>query len=375
VAGLCGALLRSRTEAEDAVQQTFLSAHRALLNGSRPEQPAAWLATIARNECWSRIRMRMREPLPAEAIEAVSPEPDPLAEAIRKADLAALWLAIEALPRAQRDALLLREFGGLSYEELAAALAVSGPAVESLLFRARRRLRAHLRATLASVAGASWLDALARAFAGSSAPVAAKVAALGIGAAAVTGGAVVVPDVLDRTRAPLQPARRAPADAAHAHPAPVSAGSSAVTRLRPVGREPVSLSAERARSDSRTGGRLAGGRGGSFAEDRGSREGARSTGSDSGSSAGDGGSRDGSSSDGVSGDGATRDGTSSRDGGGDGGSSGPLAAVTPATAPASADPALTVPLSSTDGHGDGSGGDGGGGGSGDGGGDGDGGLP
>jgi len=95
VSGLCGALLRSRTDAEDAAQQTFLSAHRALLNGSRPEQPAAWLATIARNECWSRIRTRMREPLPAEAVEAASAEPDPLAEAIRNADLAALWLAIE----------------------------------------------------------------------------------------------------------------------------------------------------------------------------------------------------------------------------------------------------------------------------------------
>jgi RNA polymerase sigma-70 factor (ECF subfamily) len=197
VSGLCRALLRDPTEAEDAVQQTFLSAHRALRNGSQPEEPAAWLATIARNECWTRIRTRMREPLPAEQIEAVAARDDPVAEAIRRADLAALWSAIEVLPRPQRDALLLREFGGLSYEELGAALGVSGSAVESLLFRARRRLRTQLRAVYASLSGAAWLDTLARLLAGGGAPAAAKVAALGVGAAAVGSSAVVVPHVLE----------------------------------------------------------------------------------------------------------------------------------------------------------------------------------
>src|SRR3954469_4912757 len=131
VLGLCRGLLRDPVEAEDAAQQTFLSAHRALLNGAEPREPAAWLATIARNECWARIRTRMREPLPTEELDAVSTAHDPLEEAIRRADLALLWSAVAALPLPQRNALLLREFGGLSYEELAAALDVSGSAVES----------------------------------------------------------------------------------------------------------------------------------------------------------------------------------------------------------------------------------------------------
>ncbi len=203
VRGLCRALLRDHAEAEDAAQQTFLSAHRAILNGTDPREPAAWLATIARNECWGRIRSRMREPLPSETVEtAAAHDGDPLAEAIRRADLAALWRAIESLPRQQRDALLLREFGGLSYGELAAALAVSTPAVESLLFRARARLRA----AYASVTGAAWLDSLVRLLAGGGAPVAAKVAVIGVGAAAVTGGAVVGPQLVHhapkRTQAP-----------------------------------------------------------------------------------------------------------------------------------------------------------------------------
>jgi uncharacterized membrane protein YgcG len=139
----------------------------------------------------------MREPLAMEQLDTVATTNDPLSEAIRRADLAALWRAIETLPRQQRDALLLREFGGLTYGELSAALAVSGAAVESLLFRARQRLRGQLRTVYASVSGASWIDALVRLLAGGGAPAAAKVAALGVGAAVVGSTAVVVPNALD----------------------------------------------------------------------------------------------------------------------------------------------------------------------------------
>jgi RNA polymerase sigma factor (sigma-70 family) len=239
VSGLCRALLRDRAEAEDATQQTFLSAHRALLNGTDPREPAAWLATIARNECWTRIRARMREPLPVSELETASIEPDPYAEAVRRADLAALWSAIEELPHPQRDALLLREFGGLSYDELAEALAVSGSAVESLLFRARQRLRVQLRAAYASFGGASWLEALARLFGG--APVAAKVAAIGVGAATVTGGAVVMPQVLEQARSPVPPA--------HVHSTPPRAPTArAVAVTAPA----VVLAAEQTRAPQRT---------------------------------------------------------------------------------------------------------------------------
>ena len=197
VAGLCRGLLRDATEAEDAAQQVFLSAHRALLNGTEPHEPAAWLATIARNECWARIRARMREPLATQAVDDVAAADDPVAAAIRRADLAALWRALRALPEQQRSALLLREFGGLRYDELAAALAVSEPAVESLLFRARARLRAQLRAAAAALTGVSWLEPVARLVAGGGTPaLATKAVAVGLGAAAVTGGAVVVPTVV-----------------------------------------------------------------------------------------------------------------------------------------------------------------------------------
>jgi RNA polymerase sigma factor (sigma-70 family) len=213
VAGLCRGLLRDRAEAEDAAQQTFLSAHRALLNGSSPDEPAAWLATIARNECWARIKARMRQPLPTAGVEDEQSSADPVEEAIRNADLAALWSAIGALPKPQRDALLLREFGGLSYAELAGALAVTGSAVESLLFRARHGVRARLEAAYAALTGASWVESLARlagGIGGGMAPVAAKVAVVGVGAAVATGGYVAAPHVLRKPGAPVRPAHSSP---------------------------------------------------------------------------------------------------------------------------------------------------------------------
>lgn len=246
---LCRALLRDRAEAEDAAQQTFLSAHRALLSGTTPREPAAWLAAIARNECWARIRTRMREPLATVELETVAAASDPLAEAIRRADLAALWHAIEELPRQQRDALLLREFGGLSYGELAAALAVSGAAVESLLFRARHRLRGRLRAAYASLAGASWIDTLMRLGAGGGAPVAAKVAALGVGAAAIGGSAFVVPQAFDNHRPSQGPPERTPAAVVHRRTAPVIVEPAVAPRAAPI--QVVAVASHRQESDHR----------------------------------------------------------------------------------------------------------------------------
>jgi RNA polymerase sigma-70 factor (ECF subfamily) len=143
-------MLRDRGEAEDAAQQTFLSAYRSLLNGHEPREPAPWLATIARNECRARIRGRMAEPL---ALVDDSYTSTAELESIvgQRAEIAALCKALAELPAPQRDAIVLREFYGLSYEEVSAVVGVSVSAVDALLVRARRRLLAELRpARLAS---------------------------------------------------------------------------------------------------------------------------------------------------------------------------------------------------------------------------------
>lgn len=144
VYGLCRVLLRDPHEAEDAAQQVFLSAHKSLMAGTHPREPAAWLAAIARNECGSRARERMREPLPYD--DELEPSSETTEQiVVQREEVAALREAVLGLPDQQREAVVLREFYGLRYDEVGAALGVSGPAVESLLFRARRRLQAELR--------------------------------------------------------------------------------------------------------------------------------------------------------------------------------------------------------------------------------------
>jgi RNA polymerase sigma factor (sigma-70 family) len=145
VYGLCRLLLKDLDEAEDAAQQVFLSAHRNMLAGSEPREPAAWLATIARNECHGRLRARMATPLTLVADERDAVGADVERVAGGRAEIEALCAALAELPRQQREAIVLREFYGLSYDEVRTALGVTEGAVESLLFRARKRLQAELR--------------------------------------------------------------------------------------------------------------------------------------------------------------------------------------------------------------------------------------
>jgi RNA polymerase sigma factor (sigma-70 family) len=193
VYGVCRILLRDPQDAEDASQQTFLSAHRSLLAGITPRDPAPWLGTIARNECRERIRARAQVPLALVGDPAAPVQLEDVAGG--REEIEALCAALAELPHQQREAIVLREFYGLSYEEVRAALGVSDAAVESLIFRARKRLQKELRpARVASGALAlpvALHDSLARAIPGfaagahragilaklASAPLAAKLAA------------------------------------------------------------------------------------------------------------------------------------------------------------------------------------------------------
>jgi RNA polymerase sigma-70 factor (ECF subfamily) len=134
--------LRDPEEAEDVTQVTFLNAYRALRRGDEPESPRAWLLTIARNACRRRFRALAARAQEVELDpELVGPSLDydgPSAAEIRA--------ALRRLKPSHRAVIFLREFWGFSYEEIAEKLGVSHSAVETLLFRARRRLREELEA-------------------------------------------------------------------------------------------------------------------------------------------------------------------------------------------------------------------------------------
>src|SRR4051812_45721215 len=108
--------------AEDAVQQAFVSAHRALV--SHPEgsiELRPWLYRIVHNASLNQLRgARDEAPLDA-AVHAALPD-----DAIeRREQLREALDAVAALPPTQRDAILLREIEGRSHEEIATALGVT----------------------------------------------------------------------------------------------------------------------------------------------------------------------------------------------------------------------------------------------------------
>jgi len=138
--GYCIRRLPNREEAEDAVQQTFLNAFRGLQKGVVPRSEAAWLFKIAENVCRERRRSAWRR----NRLELVQ-DPDDMASLagtpLRSHDeLGGLADALAELPPNQQRAILLREWQGLSYKEIAEQVRLTEGAVETLLFRARRSL-------------------------------------------------------------------------------------------------------------------------------------------------------------------------------------------------------------------------------------------
>jgi RNA polymerase sigma-70 factor (ECF subfamily) len=141
----CLSQLRCREEAEDAVQTTFMNAFRGLQRGTTTHAEQAWLFKIAQNVCFARRsssgrRARVESPNDFEVLQEIVPSP----ARNGALELFGLEEALESMPENQRRAILLREWQGLSYREIAEELELSQSAVEMLIFRARRTLASAL---------------------------------------------------------------------------------------------------------------------------------------------------------------------------------------------------------------------------------------
>ena len=188
--------------AEDVVQQAFVKAYEAMHRDAAELNLRPWLYRIAHNAALNALRDRaLGHAQLDERIDGVE-RPDQVFE--RSVGLRELVVAVQALPDRQRDAILLRELEGRSYEEIGAALGVTDGAVRQLLNRARNSLRAAAAVLMPG-------PLVSRVAAGDSAePVSARVAELvGVGGGAlamkvcatalvtgaVVGGAAVGPQV------------------------------------------------------------------------------------------------------------------------------------------------------------------------------------
>ncbi|KKK65066.1 hypothetical protein LCGC14_2977890 [marine sediment metagenome] len=154
VYNLCLRMLGSPQAAEDATQEAFIAAYRAV---SRFRQGSfrAWLLRIAANACYDELRRRRSRPqVPLEAPAgeerpaAELPAADePLDQRAERLELARyLQEGLASLPPDQRLAVILRDVQGLAYEEVAEATGASLGTVKSRISRGRAALRDFLLA-------------------------------------------------------------------------------------------------------------------------------------------------------------------------------------------------------------------------------------
>ncbi len=146
---VCLGYSRDYAEAEDLAQEVYLKAHQSLARLKDPSLAREWLLRIARNACFDHQRRnRRRTILLRRWGEQAAATPDAsIFDGDLEARIANLKSAVRRLPRRLRDIFVLREYGHLTYEELAAALSIKKGTVMSRLNRARGRIAAALQET------------------------------------------------------------------------------------------------------------------------------------------------------------------------------------------------------------------------------------
>src|SRR5215218_6042973 len=143
-------MVKDHQRAEDVTQEVFVSALRRMRATERPIAFKPWVYEIAKNACIDQFRRSKRAEevsynaedglAPGDYGRLVSREPIPDAALAAKEQLDDLCGAFGGLSETHHEILVLRELEGLSYREIGDRMGMSRPAVESTLFRARRRL-------------------------------------------------------------------------------------------------------------------------------------------------------------------------------------------------------------------------------------------
>jgi RNA polymerase sigma-70 factor, ECF subfamily len=127
-------------DAGELTQEVFLRVARGPIPEADDAGRRAWIFSIARNLALNHVRDGRRRGVAVELPDAGTPPTQELAAALRE--------ALIRLAPLDRDVFLMREAGGLSYDEIGRACDMTADAVRSRLHRARRQLRDVLRPLL-----------------------------------------------------------------------------------------------------------------------------------------------------------------------------------------------------------------------------------
>lgn len=146
------AVLSEQSDADDAVQDGFLSALQHLDSCSPAEKFRAWLLTIVRNRAFDlKRRGRVRSAEMLDEGSAQTHEPSPLEMAERSELNERLTAAIGTLTDTQREVLMMHDVEGWKHADIAHLLGLAESTVRVHLLHARRRLRTQLRAVAPEV--------------------------------------------------------------------------------------------------------------------------------------------------------------------------------------------------------------------------------
>jgi RNA polymerase sigma-70 factor (ECF subfamily) len=134
-------LLGNPTDAEDAVQETFLKVHRSVASFRGQSSFVTWTYRILINTCYDARRSRLRKKEVANEDSEESPGLEPRAPGAHPALRLALERALAKLTQHQRDVFLLYEVEGFRHAEIAGMLEMTETASKNTLFQAKKNLR------------------------------------------------------------------------------------------------------------------------------------------------------------------------------------------------------------------------------------------
>ena len=148
VYGVCRRMLTNPADAQEAAQETFLRVYQALGRFNGRYQLGPWITRIATNVCLDQIRSRARrpsDPVPNEILlldeSVVDHDSEPERAVIRNSESRHVRKVLASLPPMHRAAIVLRDFEGLSYEEVAVALQITDGQAKALIHRARQNFK------------------------------------------------------------------------------------------------------------------------------------------------------------------------------------------------------------------------------------------
>ncbi len=134
-------------DATDLTQETFLKAYRALGKTSDDLNISAWLHRIAYNTCLDELRRRQRirwqpwDIMKHDRLLRGSAGENPERSTLRREAEGTVQEILNRMSPRNRQALILREYEGLSCEDIGVVMGISRSAVKSVLFRAREEFR------------------------------------------------------------------------------------------------------------------------------------------------------------------------------------------------------------------------------------------